>query len=94
MTTPAKYALAVACVSLLVACQTVSDVIPAGQGTYLVGATVRGGMKSDVEVTALSIKRGTEFCAAMGKQFELANAANSGTQGWTPQQSQVMFRCN
>ncbi len=78
---------------LLVGCQSISDVVPTGQGTYLVGATVRGGMKSDAEVTAVSIKRGTEFCAAMGKRFELANASNSGTQGWTPQQSQIMFRC-
>jgi hypothetical protein len=50
-------------------------------------------MKSDAEVTALSIKRGTEFCGAMGKRFELMNASNGGTQGWTPQQSQIMFRC-
>lgn len=79
--------------AMLVACQSVSNVIPAGQDTYLVGATVHGGMKSDTEVTAISIKRGTEFCSAQGKRFELANASNSGTQGWTPQQSQIMFRC-
>lgn len=80
-------------VGLLAGCQSVSEVVPTGQGTYLVGANVRGGMKSDAEVTAISIRRGTEFCAAMGKRFELVNASNSGTQGWTPQQSQVMFRC-
>lgn len=79
---------------LLTACQSVSDVVTTGQGTYLVGANVRGGLKSDAEVTAISIKRGTEFCTSMGKDFELVNASNSGTQGWTPQQSQVMFRCN
>jgi hypothetical protein len=78
---------------LLASCQSISDVVPAGQDTYLVGAKVRGGMSSDVEVTAMSIRRGTEFCSAMGKRFEIMNASNSGTQGWTPQQSQVMFRC-
>jgi hypothetical protein len=89
-----KKAFPIALVLLsLAACQSVSDVIPTGQGTYLVGATVRGGLTSDVAVTALSVKRGTEFCAAMGKQFEMANATNSGMAGWTPQQSQVMFRC-
>lgn len=77
----------------LSACQTVSDVMPIGRDTYLVGATVRGGLTSDAEVTALSIKRGTEFCAGQGKRFELATATNSGTQGWTPQQSQVQFKC-
>ena len=80
-------------ITLLSACQSVSDVVPTGQDTYLVGATVRGGLTSDAEVTAISIRRGNEFCAARGKRFELMNAANSGTQGWTPQQSQVMFRC-
>ncbi|WP_076566071.1 hypothetical protein [Janthinobacterium sp. TND4EL3] len=80
-------------VAVLVACQSVSDVVPAGQDTYLVGATVRGGMSSDAEVTAISIRRANEFCVAKGRRFEIMNAANSGTQGWTPQQSQVMFRC-
>ncbi|WP_152598709.1 hypothetical protein [Janthinobacterium sp. RA13] len=80
-------------IALLAACQSVSDVVPAGQDTYLVGATVRGGMTSDAEVTAISIRRGNEFCAAKGQRFEVMNATNSGTQGWTPQQSQVMFRC-
>jgi len=88
-----KVAIGLVVVASLAACQSVSDVVPTGQGTYLVGANVHGGLKSDAEVTALSIKRGTEFCAAMGKQFELTQSSNSGTQGWTPQQSQIMFRC-
>lgn len=77
----------------LMGCQSISDVVPTGQGSYLVGAVVHGGMQSDAEVTALSIKRGREFCSALGKSFELINASNAGTQGWTPQQSQIMFRC-
>ncbi|MCH8620548.1 hypothetical protein [Undibacterium sp. TS12] len=78
---------------LLVGCQSVSPVTPVGKDTYMVGANSRGGFTSDAEVTALSLKRATEWCEGLGKQMELVNSTNSGTQGWTPQQSQVTFRC-
>jgi hypothetical protein len=84
----------IAVVALLLAgCQTVSDVMPAGKDTYLVSANVRGGFMSDGEVTGLSVKRANEFCNSQGKQMELINASNSGTQGWTPQNSQILFKC-
>lgn len=78
---------------LLTGCQTVSEVIPVGKDSYMVGANVRGGMSSDVEVTALSIRKANEWCASQNKRMELTSSTNSGTQGWTPQQSQVMFKC-
>lgn len=77
----------------LFGCQTVSDVVPAGQDTYLVGTKALGGLTSDAEVSALSIKRANEFCGSQEKQMELVNMSNSGTQGWTPQQSQILFKC-
>lgn len=88
-----KAFVCISIVTLLAACQSISDVVPTGQGTYLVGVVNHGGMNSDAEITAVSIRRGTEFCASQNKRFELINASNSGTQGWTPQQSQIMFRC-
>ena len=78
---------------LLTACATVSDVVPAGTDTFLVGANVRGGFKSDTEVTAMSIARANEFCSGKGQNMNLLNASNSGTQGWTPQNSQILFKC-
>lgn len=78
---------------LLAGCQTVSEVMPIGKDSYMVGANVRGGLVSDAEVTALSIRKANEWCASQGKQMDLTNSINSGTQGWTPQQSQVMFKC-
>ncbi|MBC3911611.1 hypothetical protein [Undibacterium umbellatum] len=79
--------------ALIVGCQSVSPVVSIGKDTYMVGANSRGGFTSDAEVTALSVRRAAEWCEAQGKQMELTNSTNSGTQGWTPQQSQVMFKC-
>lgn len=78
---------------VLTACQTVSEVMPVGKDSYMVGANARGGMISDAELTALSLRRANEWCAAQNKQMELTNSSNSGYQGFTPQQSQVMFKC-
>ena len=75
------------------ACQTVSQVLPVGKDTYTVGANTRGGLTSDAEVTAISIRRAAEWCAGLGKSIELVNSTSSGTQGWTPQQSQIVFKC-
>lgn len=70
-----------------------SDVIPTGQDTYIVGVADYSGLKSDAEISGVSIKRGTEFCSKQNKRFELVKASSSGTQGWTAQQSQIIFRC-
>ena len=81
-------------VSLLIAgCQSISEVMPVGKDSYMVGANVHGGLVSDAEVTALSVRRANEWCSAQGKRMELISSSNSGTQGWTPQQSQIMFKC-
>jgi hypothetical protein len=80
-------------VTMLAGCQSVSPVMPIGKDSYMVGANVHGGLTSDAEVTALSLSRANEWCASQGKQMQMINSTNSGTQGWTPQQSQVMFKC-
>lgn len=78
---------------ILCGCATTTDVMPIGKESYLVGSNVHGGFMSDAEVTGLSVKRANDFCNSQGKQMELVNSSNSGTQGWTPQQSQIMFHC-
>jgi hypothetical protein len=78
---------------LLAGCQTVSEVMPVGKDSYMVGANVRGGFASDAEVTALSIRKANEWCASQKKRMELGSSTNSGVQGWTPQQSQILFKC-
>jgi len=74
-------------------CATMSDVVPIGEGRYMVGTSVRGGFTSDAEVKASALKRANAYCAERGKQMVLIDATSSGVQGWTPQNAQVNFRC-
>jgi hypothetical protein len=79
--------------ALLSACTTMSEVQPIGQGRYMVGTSVRGGLTSDVEVKAGALARARAHCTGQGKEMVLLNAASSGTQGWTPQNAEVTFKC-
>lgn len=77
----------------LVACSTISEVVPTGKGTYMVGSNARGGFTSNTEVKALAIKRANDFCAAQGKVAQVLGSASSGVQMWTPQSAEVQFEC-
>lgn len=80
--------------SMLVACQSVSSVVPAGNGMYLVGSEVRGGFSSWAEVRALTLNRASEYCASQGKEMEQVDSKTRGARGWTPQEAELTFRCN
>jgi uncharacterized protein YcnI len=82
-----------ALVASLCGCTTVSEVTKIGPDTYYVGSSVRGGLTSDAEVKTLSLKRAASFCAAQGKTMNVVASQSSGTQGWTPQNSEVTFTC-
>ena len=77
----------------MVGCSTVSEVVPTGKDTYMVGSQARGGLTGDAEVKALAIKRANEFCAAQGKRAQITGSISSGVQMWTPQNSEVQFAC-
>ena len=79
--------------ALAQACSSVSEVVPTGRDTYMVGSNARGGFTSDVEVKALAIRRANEFCAGQGKLAQVTDSTSSGTQMWTPQNAQVNFAC-
>jgi hypothetical protein len=81
------------CALLLAGCTTMSEVQPIGQGRYMVGTSVRGGFTSDTEVKAGALTRARAFCAGQGKEMVLLNSVSSGTQGWTPQNAEVTFKC-
>ena len=79
---------------VLTGCTTMSEVQPVGQGRYLVGTSVRGGFTSDVEVKAGALSRARSFCTGQGKEMVLVSATSSGTQGWTPQNAELLFKCD
>lgn len=85
--------IAVGVVLVLAACQSVSQVTPAGSGNYMVGASVRGGFASWAEVKALTLNRATEYCDNQGKDMVAIDSATHGARGWTPQDAELTFRC-
>ena len=76
-------ALASTC-AMLAACQSVSDVVPAGSGTYMVGSEVRGGFSSWAEVRALTLNRANEYCVSQGKEMQAVDSKTRGARLDTP----------
>jgi len=79
--------------ALLAGCSSVSEVMPTGPNSFMVGSNAHGGMMSDAEVAALAIKRANDFCGAKGEVAQVTSSRSSGTQMWTPQNAQVNFAC-
>lgn len=77
----------------LTGCVTPTEPVSVGEGRYMIGVNARGGFQSNSELTAQTIRRANEFCHAQGKIAEVESSNSSGVQGWTPQDSQVVFRC-
>ena len=77
----------------LAGCTSMTEVQPVGQGRYMLGTTVRGGFAGDSEVKAGIIRRASAYCAERSKTMTLESSASSGTQGWTPQNAEVIFKC-
>ena len=74
-------------------CTTMSDVMQIGPDTYIVSTTARGGFTTDTEVKSTVIRKAQAHCGSMGRQMQMVTSNNSGTQGWTPQNAEVTFKC-
>ncbi|WOD19493.1 hypothetical protein [Paraburkholderia kirstenboschensis] len=88
-----KMKTALAALTMLAACPTVSDVTPAGDGRYTVTTQVRGGMTAWGEVKASSLKRADDYCRQQGKQMHQVELQTHGVRGWTPQEAELTFSC-
>ncbi len=88
-----KTKIALACLTMLAACTTISDVTPAGDGHYTVTTQVRGGMTAWGEIKASSLKRADEYCRSQGKQMHQVDMQTHGVRGWTPQEADLTFSC-
>lgn len=62
-------------------------------GGYVITLNAHGGFHNDGELLTESIDKARSFCAAKGLDMEVQKTNVSGTQGWTPQNNQVFFRC-
>ena len=85
--------LAMAVALALSGCTTMTDPVPVGTDTYMMGLSARGGLTSDTELLAQTMRAAGAFCGRLGRHMELQTSSTSGTQGWTPQGNQVVFRC-
>jgi len=78
---------------VLTACTTITDPVPVGPDTYMIGLGSNGGFSSDAALMAKTIKAAGAFCASKGKQIEVQDTKQHGVQMWTPQSNQVTFKC-
>lgn len=77
--------------ALLAACTTMTPVQPVGRDRFMLSSTVRGGLTTDGQIKQDLLSRAREFCGK--KEMVLESSTSGGTQGWTPQTAEVMFRC-
>ena len=78
---------------LLVGCVSVTSPVLAGKDTYMLGLGARGGFSSDADLLAQTIQNAGTFCTSQHRTIEVVSTSSSGTQGWTPQSNQVLFKC-
>lgn len=75
----------------LMACTSMTPIQPVGRDRFMVSSTVRGGFTTDGQIKADLLDRARAFCGK--KQMVLESSTSGGTQGWTPQTAEVLFKC-
>lgn len=83
--------LALVAVLALTGCATQTPVQPVGRDRFLVSTTVRGGFTTDGQIKQDLLDRARAFCGK--KEMVLESSTSGGTQGWTPQTAEVLFKC-
>ncbi|HZX70658.1 MAG TPA: hypothetical protein VFE77_07560, partial [Rhodanobacter sp.] len=66
---------------------------PLGEGRYMISLNAHGGMHGNGELVSETIQRANAFCAGKGGHADVLNSQSSGVQMWTPQDTQVTFKC-
>jgi hypothetical protein len=79
--------------SSLGGCVSITSPVVAGKDTYMIGLGAHGGFSSDADLLAQTIQSAGTFCTAQHRMVEVITTSSTGTQGWTPQSNQVLFRC-
>ena len=76
------------------ACVSTTEPVSVGNGSFMIATNARGGMRSDGDLTADTIRQAHDFCRRQGKtEAVVEDTANKGVQGWTPQNARVTFHC-
>ena len=77
--------------AVLAGCANTSPVQPVGKDRFMIGSTVRGGFTTDAQIKTDLLDRARAFCGK--KEMVLESSTSGGTQGWTPQTAEVLFKC-
>ena len=85
--------LIIASILALPACVTITEPVMVGTDTYMIGLGARGGFTTDSELLSQTIRQAGAFCQFRQRRIEVLSTNMSGTQGWSPQNNQVMFKC-
>jgi hypothetical protein len=75
----------------LAACTTMTPIQPVGKDRFMASSTVRGGFTTDGQIKQDLLDRARSFCGK--KEMVLESSTSGGTQGWTPQTAEVLFKC-
>lgn len=86
-----RTALAICLAGVLAGCASTTPIQPVGRDRFMVSSTVRGGFTTDGQIKQDLLDRARAFCGK--KEMVLESSSSGGTQGWTPQTAEVLFKC-
>lgn len=75
----------------LAGCASTTPIQPVGRDRFMLSSTVRGGFTTDGQIKQGLLDRARAFCGK--KEMVLESSSSGGTQGWTPQTAEVLFKC-
>lgn len=75
----------------LAACTSMTPIQPVGKDRFMVSSTTRGGFTTDGQIKVDLLDRARVFCGK--KEMVLESSSSGGTQGWTPQTAELLFKC-
>lgn len=89
-----KLALGLAAALCLAGCQTITDVTPAGGGTFMVAASGKSGGGAAADERAIALKRANEFCEARHEHLEVIDTHLVDPAFGRSPSAQIDFRCD
>ena len=88
-----KLAISLLCLAVLSACATVSDVVPTGQGTYMLASSGIAGNGSGATQLANAIQKAGIFCSSQHKQMKIIHFGQTEPMFGRAPSGQVDFSC-
>ncbi len=80
-------------IALLTGCVSFSDPVSTGENSYMITARARGGFSSNSKLEEDTVQKAKDYCVSQGLKASIQNAGASGVQGFTPQDTTVIFEC-